>query len=181
MLSKGLKNLAFLNFRYRNCHTSVTQWTDPSRLGICISDKSQNENKGWSRVRTFGDGAGGQQRQNFRSRHPCPRFATHRRGTHSSVAVGAITVTKSNLPNQDAEALGCTIEITPKTAPQNGAPFNQGNGGSGYEPLRGTGIIDVGVTAGGRFGGSGTPSDSDVTAYSDRPFPVVLSATYYDD
>jgi TonB-dependent receptor len=95
--------------------------------------------------------------------------------------VGAITVTKSNLPSQDAEALGCTIEITPKTAPQNGAPFIQGNVGSGYEPLRGTGIIDVAVTAGGRFGGSGKPSGSDVTAYSDRPFSVVLTATYYDD
>jgi TonB-dependent receptor len=95
--------------------------------------------------------------------------------------VGAITVTKSNLPSQDAEALGCTIEITPKTAPQNGAPFIQGNVGSGYEPLRGTGIIDVAVSAGGRFGGAGKPSDSDVTAYSDRPFSVVLTATYYDD
>jgi TonB-dependent receptor len=95
--------------------------------------------------------------------------------------VGAITVTKSNLPSQDAEALGCTIEITPKTAPQNGAPFIQGNIGSGYEPLRGTGLIDVAVTAGGRFGGSGKPSDSDVTAYSDQPFSVVLTATYYDD
>jgi TonB-dependent receptor len=95
--------------------------------------------------------------------------------------VGAITVTKSNLPSQDAEALGCTIEITPKTAPQNGAPFIQGNVGSGYEPLRGTGIIDVAVTAGGRFGGAGKPSDSDVTAYSDRPFSAVLTATYYDD
>src|SRR6202171_4473232 len=95
--------------------------------------------------------------------------------------VGAITVTKSNLPSQDAEALGCTIEITPKTAPQNGAPFVQGNVGSGYETLRGTGTIDVAVTAGGRFGGSGTPSDSNVTAYSARPFSVVLTATYYDD
>jgi TonB-dependent receptor len=95
--------------------------------------------------------------------------------------VGAITVTKSNLPSQDAEALGCTIEITPKTAPQNGAPFIQGNVGGGYEPLRGTPIIDVAVSAGGRFGGSGKPSDSDVSAYSDRPFSVVLTATYYDD
>jgi TonB-dependent receptor len=95
--------------------------------------------------------------------------------------VGAIIVTKSNLPSQDAEALGCTIEITPKTAPQNGAPFIQGNVGGGYEPLRGTPIIDVAVTAGGRFGGSGKPSDSDVNAYSDRPFSVVLTATYYED
>jgi TonB-dependent receptor len=95
--------------------------------------------------------------------------------------VGAITVTKSNLPSQDAEALGCTIEITPKTAPQNGAPFIQGNIGSGYEPLRGTGIIDIAVSGGGRFGGRGKPADSDVSAYSDNPFSVVLTATYYDD
>ncbi len=95
--------------------------------------------------------------------------------------VGAITVTKSNLPSQDAEALGCTIEITPKTAPAGGAPFIQGNIGSGYEPLRHTGIIDVAVTAGGRFGGPGKPSDSDVTAYSDQPFSAVLTASYYDD
>jgi TonB-dependent receptor len=95
--------------------------------------------------------------------------------------VGAITVTKSNLPSQDAEALGCTIEITPKTAPAGGAPFIQGNVGSGYEPLRHTGIIDVAVTGGGRFGGPGKPSDSDVSAYSDQPFSAVLTATYYDD
>ena len=95
--------------------------------------------------------------------------------------VGALTVTKSNLPSQDAEALGCTIEITPKTAPLSGAPFIQGNVGTGYEPLRGTPIIDVAVTAGGRFGGAGKPSDSDVDGYSDRPFSVVLTATYYDD
>jgi TonB-dependent receptor len=95
--------------------------------------------------------------------------------------VGAITVTKSNLPSQDAEALGCTIEITPKTAPAGGAPFIQGNVGSGYEPLRHTGIIDLAVTGGGRFGGRGKPSDSDVTAYSDQPFSAVLTVTYYDD
>ena len=34
--------------------------------------------------------------------------------------IGAITLTKSNLPEQDAEALGGTIDITPKTAPQDG-------------------------------------------------------------
>ena len=88
--------------------------------------------------------------------------------------VGAITVTKSNLPSQDAEALGGTIEITPKTAPQNGAPFIQGNIGSGYQPLRGTGIVDVAVTAGGRFGGGSR-------SYSEQPFSIVLTATDYDD
>lgn len=95
--------------------------------------------------------------------------------------VGAITVTKSNLPSQDPESLGCGIEITPKTAPRDSAAFVQGNVGGGYEPLRGHGIIDVAVTAGGRFGGPGSPSGSNVTAYSDRPFSAVVTATYYDD
>lgn len=88
--------------------------------------------------------------------------------------VGAITVTKSNTPSMDAEDLGGTIEITPKTAPDNGKPFIQGNVGSGYEPLGSTGIIDVAVTGGGRFGGGNSP-------YSRRPFSVVLTASYYDD
>lgn len=95
--------------------------------------------------------------------------------------VGALTVTKSNLPSQDAEALGGTIEITPKTAPASGAPFVQGNAGSGYEPLRGTGIFDFAVTAGGRFGGPGQPSGSNVSAYSDRPFSIVATVSYNEN
>jgi TonB-dependent receptor len=95
--------------------------------------------------------------------------------------VGALTVTKSNLPSQDAEALGGTIEITPKSAPTDGAPFLQGNLGSGYEPLRRTGIIDFAVTAGGRFGGPGRPSGSNVSAYSDRPFSIVATISYNEN
>src|SRR3984893_9105422 len=85
--------------------------------------------------------------------------------------VGAITVTKSNLPSQDAEALGGTIEIPPKTAPPGGAPFFQGNIGSGYEPLRRTPVVDVAFTGGWRFGGSG--------GY--QPFSVRAPATTYEN
>ena len=94
--------------------------------------------------------------------------------------VGALTVTKTNLPEQDAEALGGTIEITPKTAPRSGAPFIQGNIGTGREPLRGTNITDFSITTGGRFGGS-SPSDSGIVAYKDRPFSVVVTGAYYED
>ncbi len=94
--------------------------------------------------------------------------------------VGALTVTKTNLPEQDAEALGGTIEITPKTAPRNGAPFIQGNVGTGREDLRGTNITDLSVTAGGRWGGS-APNDSGIVAYKDRPFSIVVTAAYYED
>ena len=95
--------------------------------------------------------------------------------------VGAITVTKSNLPSMDAEALGGTIEITPKTAPPGGEPFLEGNLGSGYEPLRSTHIIDAAVSGGGRFGGRGAPSAAGTSAYSDHPFSIVVTATYYED
>jgi TonB-dependent receptor len=95
--------------------------------------------------------------------------------------VGAITVTKSNLPSQDAEALGGTIEITPKTAPQNGVLFAEGNVGTGYENLSQKPVYDVAITTGGRFGGPGKPSDSDVSAYSDRPFSVVLTYSFNEN
>lgn len=94
--------------------------------------------------------------------------------------VGAITVTKTNLPEQDAEALGGTIEITPKTTPRNGKPFLEGRIGTGYEPLRGTGIADFSVTTGTRFGG-GSGKQTGIEAFSDKPFSVVVTATYYED
>lgn len=94
--------------------------------------------------------------------------------------VGAITVTKSNLPEQDAEALGGTIEITPKTAPLNGKPFFEGRIGTGREQLRGTGITDLSFSAGGRFGGDG-PTKSGMSALSDNPFSFVVTGTYYED
>ncbi len=94
--------------------------------------------------------------------------------------VGAITVTKSNLPEQDAEALGGTIEITPKTAPRNSQPFVEARIGSGFEALRSTGIADLSISAGGRFG-SGSSGQGAAEGYSDRPFSVVFTASYYED
>jgi TonB-dependent receptor len=85
--------------------------------------------------------------------------------------VGAIKITKSNLPEQDAEALGGTIDITPKTVPSDGKPFAEVRLGSGEELLRHTSIIDLAATAGGRFGGSG-----DV-----KPFSLLITASTYDD
>lgn len=94
--------------------------------------------------------------------------------------VGAITVTDTNLPSQDAEALGGTINITPKSAPPGGKPFLDGRIGGGYEPLRGTPIVDLQVSGGTRFGGPGTPAGG-VSAYSDNPFSVVTTLAYYED
>src|SRR5882762_290155 len=86
--------------------------------------------------------------------------------------VGAIKVTKSNLPEQDAEALGGTIDITPKTAPTDGKPFAEIKLGTGEELLRHTWITDLAGTAGTRFGG---PSGG----Y--QPFSVLVLASVYTD
>jgi TonB-dependent receptor len=85
--------------------------------------------------------------------------------------VGAIKVTKSNLPEQDAEALGGTIDITPKTAPADGKPFADLKLGSGMELLRHGWITDLAGTAGARFGGSGDY----------QPFSILVTASNYDD
>jgi TonB-dependent receptor len=85
--------------------------------------------------------------------------------------VGAIKVTTSNLPEQDAEALGGTIDITPKTAPADGKPFAEVKLGTGEELLRHTSIIDLAGTAGMRFGGSGDY----------KPFSFLVTASTYDD
>jgi TonB-dependent receptor len=85
--------------------------------------------------------------------------------------IGAITVTKSNLPEQDAEALGGTIDITPKTAPPGGKPFLDLKLGSGEELQRHTGITDLSFDAGTRFGGSGDY----------QPFSILLVGSIYND
>jgi TonB-dependent receptor len=94
--------------------------------------------------------------------------------------VGAITVTKTNLPEQDAEALGGTIEITPKTTPRDGKPFAEARIGTGFESLRHTGITDLSVSAGMRFG-AGNATKNGVEAFSDRPFSLVVTGAYYED
>ncbi len=86
--------------------------------------------------------------------------------------VGAIKVTKSNLPEQDAEALGGTIDITPKTAPSDGKPFADLKLGTGEELLRHTWITDLAGTAGTRFGGGNG-------GYN--PFSVLVTASVYTD
>ena len=94
--------------------------------------------------------------------------------------IGALTVTKTNIPEQDAEALGGTIEITPKTAPRDAAAFAEGHIGTGREDERGTGITDFSATVGGRFG-FGSHDDKAIPAYSDRPFSVVATVAYYEN
>src|ERR1700732_3508704 len=90
-----------------------------------------------------------------------------------SEMIGAVTVTKTNRPEQEAEALGGTIEITPKTVPLTGKPyFGDVRVGNGFESLRHTHIQDYAATFGGRFGAKG----SDYT-----PFSAIGVFSYYKD
>ena len=95
--------------------------------------------------------------------------------------VGSIKVTKTNIPEQDAEAIGGTIEITSKQIPLDGKPFFNGHIGSGFEPLGNSTIGDFNFTAGTRFGGSGDKKEGEITSYSDKPFSIVVTGSYYED
>ncbi len=92
--------------------------------------------------------------------------------------VSSITVTKTNRPDQDAEALGGTIEITPKIIPANGRPFVEGRIGTGLERLRKTGIFEGELTAGGRFGPATAGAE---ISDRKRPFSLLASISRYYD
>ncbi|MDQ6646001.1 MAG: TonB-dependent receptor [Pseudomonadota bacterium] len=86
--------------------------------------------------------------------------------------IGAITVTKTNTPDQDAEALGGTIEITPKQVPPGKDRFLNAEVGGGLDNLRNTGVKDFSVSGGGRFGFG----DS---AY--KPFSFIGTLAYFEN
>ncbi|MDB5990688.1 MAG: TonB-dependent receptor [Herbaspirillum sp.] len=95
--------------------------------------------------------------------------------------IGSITVTKTNRPDQDAEALGGTIEITPKTMMPGQNYFLDGKLGAGNEFLRNSSLTDVSVSGGIRFGSGSANPDSGLTSYSDKPFSFVGSYSRYED
>jgi TonB-dependent receptor len=85
--------------------------------------------------------------------------------------IGTATVTKTNTPEQDAEALGGTIELSPKRLAPGDAPFVTARIGSGYEDLRGTKIGDFELSGGRRFS----------LFNSESQFSAVGSIAYYED
>ena len=95
--------------------------------------------------------------------------------------IGSITVTKSNTPEQDAEALGGTVEITPKTLPPSGRAFLDAKIGAGSELLRHSGLSDVSVSGGTRFGLGAGSSASGMDSYADKPFSFVGTYSRYED
>ena len=85
--------------------------------------------------------------------------------------VGSLTVTNTNLPEQDAEALGGTIEISSKQMPKDKDQFIDLQLGTGLENLRDTPIHDYAMTGGLRFGPSA----------NDKPFTLIGTVNYYQD
>ncbi|MFK2872149.1 TonB-dependent receptor [Dyella lipolytica] len=85
--------------------------------------------------------------------------------------VGALTVTNTNLPEQDAEALGGTIEISSKTIPKDRDQFLDVQLGTGLENLRDTPVKDYELTGGFRFG-----PDKNY-----KPFSFIGTVEYYQD
>lgn len=67
-------------------------------------------------------------------------------------AVDTIVVTKTGLPDHEAEGLGGTVELTPRTAIGRDQAFLELQLGAGYQALRKTGLYRVDATFGGGFG-----------------------------
>ena len=95
--------------------------------------------------------------------------------------IGSIAVTKTNKPEQDAEALGGTIDIVPKSIPVTREGFLEGRFGTGYENLNSTPIADISVTGGLRFGLGNGGAPSGPPNFSDKPFSFVGTASVYAD
>ena len=91
-----------------------------------------------------------------------------------SGVVGSMVVTKTNKPEQDAEALGGTVDISPRTIPVGKDNFGELRLGSGYEKLRHTPIIDFTASGGVKFNLDGSNSSS-------KPFSFVGTVSFYTD
>lgn len=95
--------------------------------------------------------------------------------------IGSMVVTKTNKPEQDAEALGGTVDISPKVIPGTRNSFTEARLGTGYESLRHTWISDVSATAGFRFGGRPADRVSADGVDVNQPFSFVATASIYND
>jgi TonB-dependent receptor len=93
--------------------------------------------------------------------------------------IGGVELTKTSRPDMDAEALGGSINLVPRTgAEHGGAPFLDADLGSGYEPLRETPVYHAEVSAGRSFDGGG--GIGGLFAGSNA-FSAVVSLVYHED
>lgn len=107
-------------------------------------------------------------------------------------AIDGIIVTKSLTPDHDAEGLGGTIELTPRTAANITKPFVDLSLGGGYEPIHGHGGPYNGdIAIGARFGfddsglvieqGQSSTKVNPGFVSNPTPFSFVVSASWRED
>lgn len=100
-------------------------------------------------------------------------FGSGRAVEFDTIPTGAIdgfVVTKTGMPNRDAEGLGGSIDLTPRSAANVLRPFADGAIGYGYEPEhRHGGPLNLDLAIGGRFGGE------------NKPFSIVLTGSWRED
>lgn len=107
-------------------------------------------------------------------------------------SVDGLIVTKTTLPDHEAEGLGGTVDITPRSAAGVAKPFFDGRLGWGYENAHGqTGPFDAEAALGARFGFAGSrlivEGDGQAQPVSagwisnPTPFSFVLTASRRDD
>jgi TonB-dependent receptor len=91
--------------------------------------------------------------------------------------VGGVEVTKTLRPDWDAEALGGTINLVPRTGAEHGGePFLDTDTGYGYEPLRGTPVYHAEFSTGRGFDGGDSGWFAGPNAFS-----AVITGVYHQD
>ena len=93
-----------------------------------------------------------------------------------TVPIGAIdrlSVIKTGLPDHEAEGIGGSVELTPRTAIGRTSPFAEVTLGGGMETERNKGFFRDEIVIGAPFGGK--------NASGDAPFSFVLSQFLYND
>ena len=88
-------------------------------------------------------------------------------------AIDRIVVTKTGLPDHDAEGLGGTVELTPRTAIGVKRAFVEATLGGGLETYRNTGLYRDEVVIGAPLGGN--------SADGKAPFSFVVTQFLYND
>jgi TonB-dependent receptor len=106
-------------------------------------------------------------------------------------SIDGIIVYKTTLPDHEAEGLGGSIDLTPRTAAGVDRPFIEATAGYGYEPMHGhAGPLNLEGAVGARFGFDGgrlvLPGDPNKPALSGwvtnpTPFSFVLTASRRED
>jgi TonB-dependent receptor len=106
-------------------------------------------------------------------------------------AIDGIVVTLTGLPDHEAEGLGGSIELTPRTAAHVETPFVDATLGAGYEPLHAHGgPFEYAIAVGARFGigdhGLVWQNGQDLAPRAGfisnpTPFSFVLTASLKDD